>query len=127
MRHTPLTSALLGGALVLALGACGGDDSSATPSVDETPTAGSELLVKATDQLKFDKEAYRIGPGAVDVVYENTGSVAHTLLIDGVDGFKLSVGTEDDGTVDLEPGTYKLYCDVAGHEAAGMVAELTVD
>jgi len=26
----------------------------------------------------------------------------------------------------LAPGTYELYCDIAGHEAAGMLAELTV-
>jgi uncharacterized cupredoxin-like copper-binding protein len=56
----------------------------------------------------------------------NDGTVAHTLLVKGVSGFKLEVGDEDEGTVELEPGEYTLYCDVAGHEAAGMVATLTV-
>ena len=49
------------------------------------------------------------------------------FLIKDVDGFKLSIGREDDGSVDLEAGSYTLYCDVAGHEAAGMVADLVVE
>jgi plastocyanin len=126
MRRTPL---IVAGAAALAftLAACGGDDSTTS---DTTPTAGEDsgptLTVGAEDNLKFDAESYETEAGEVKVVYKNNGSVAHTLLIKDVKGFKLSVGREDDGTVDLEPGTYTLYCDVAGHEAAGMEAELTV-
>jgi uncharacterized cupredoxin-like copper-binding protein len=56
----------------------------------------------------------------------NDGSVAHTLLVRGKSGFKLSVGKTDTGTVDLPAGSYELFCDVAGHEAAGMKADLEV-
>lgn len=114
-------------ALVLTLAACGGDDSSdATPEPTSGDGGGSELVVVGKDNLKFDKDAYEASAGTVDVVFLNDGSIAHTLLVRGVDGFKLSVGNRDEGSVELEPGTYELYCDVAGHEAAGMVAELTV-
>ena len=47
-------------------------------------------------------------------------------MIKNVKDFKLSIGNEDTGTTDLAPGTYTLFCDIAGHESAGMVAELTV-
>ena len=36
------------------------------------------------------------------------------------------VGASDDGTVELEAGSYALYCDVAGHEAAAWSPTLTV-
>ena len=119
MRRPLLTLAglaVLGGVLA----GCGGDDgaSGCTP--------GPQLTVVAEDSLKFGADAYEVDAGCVEVTYENAGSIAHTLLIKGVKGFKLSVGTTDVGTVQLEPGTYTLFCDVAGHEAAGMVADLTV-
>ena len=127
MRRTLLCCA--GAALAFApLAACGDDDDTTSPptSGDTGGTGAAELEVGAQDRLRFDAESYEVAAGEVHVVYRNEGSVPHTLLIEGVDGFKLSVGDTDEGDVELEPGTYKLYCDVAGHEAAGMVAELTV-
>lgn len=117
MRRT-----LLPIAAAVVLAACGGSDDEASGC---TPV-GDELTVRAQDDLKFDAESYDADAGCIEVTYENTGSVAHTLLIKETSGFKLSVGDTDTGTVDLSEGTYVLYCDIAGHEAAGMKADLVV-
>lgn len=124
MRRT-LTLTLLAGAAALAvtLAACGdsgdgGDAAGCTPD--------SSFTVEALDKLTFDKDAYEATAGCVEITYRNGGSLPHTLLVKGRTGFKLSVGNEDTGTITLEPGMYRLYCDVPGHEAAGMHAELTV-
>lgn len=125
MRRTPLAIAAATLALALPLTACGGDDEGSSPS---TPSGarGNELVVHAKDSLKFDKTAYSAEAGTIDVSYINDGAIAHTLLVKEHDGFKLEVGGRDEGTLELEAGTYTLYCDIAGHEEAGMEAELTV-
>jgi plastocyanin len=110
--------------LAITLGACG-DSGSDEPEADAC-TPDSSLSVGAQDALKFDAEAYDAEGPCIGVNYENEGSVAHTLLVKGVEGFKLAVGDMDTGMVELEPGDYTLYCDIAGHEAAGMSATLTV-
>jgi plastocyanin len=127
MRRLPL--AIAAGALVLAapLAACGGgDDSSSSSTAPSSSGSASTLTVHAQNALKFDKAEYTAKAGKIDVSYVNDGNVGHTLLIKKVSGFKLSIGSKDDGTVDLKAGTYTLYCDIAGHEAAGMEATLTV-
>lgn len=112
---------LLGSATMatIVVGACGGDD--------DTGGGEGDVTVVAEDTLSFDKGDYTAQAGEVTITYEAGGSMVHTLLIEGVDDFKLQVsstGDSDAGTVDLEPGTYELYCDVPGHEA--MRATLTV-
>ncbi|MDP1819846.1 MAG: cupredoxin domain-containing protein [Acidimicrobiales bacterium] len=125
MRRIPLL--LCAGALLAApLAACGDDDD--TGSDTTTPAAGDGPTVEvgAQDDLSFDKESYEVEAGNVTFRYVNEGNIPHTLLIKDMDDFKLDVGDEDEGSVELEPGTYELYCDIPGHEPAGMVAELTV-
>jgi uncharacterized cupredoxin-like copper-binding protein len=126
MRRTPLAIAAASLLVALPLTACGGDDDTAEPPTTGG-SAGSELVVHGKDTLKWDKDAYTAKAGTIDVRLVNDGSVNHTLLIKDVDDFKLKVPGTDEGTVDLEAGTYTLYCDVPGHEAAGMEAELTVE
>jgi plastocyanin len=121
MRRTLLTLATAA-ALGTTLVACGGSDDGASGC---TP-AGSEVSVGAQDDLSFDADRYEAEAGCIELTYTNEGSVAHTLLVKGKSGFKLSVGDTDTGTVDLPAGTYELFCDVAGHEAAGMKADLDV-
>ena len=125
MRRTPLAIAAASLVLALPLTACGGDDGGKEPPASSGAGA-STLTVHGQNSLKFDKTSYTAKAGEIDVTYVNDGNVAHTLLIKEVKGFKLEIGGEDEGTVDLEAGTYTLYCNVAGHEAAGMEAELTV-
>jgi plastocyanin len=125
MRRLPL--AIVAGALAVAapLAACGGDDSSASTS---TPAGSSDnqLVVHAQNSLKFDKAEYTAKAGKIDVEYVNDGNIGHTLLIKKVSGFKLAVGKTDEGSVNLKAGTYTIYCDIPGHEDAGMEATLTV-
>jgi plastocyanin len=110
----------------VALSACGDDD---TATLDENDV---DLLVVAFDSNDFDEDAYTVEAGELTIGYENDGSIHHTLVIEGIDTdeFKLEVDTSgdtDQGTVDLEPGEYILFCDVPGHRAAGMEATLTVE
>jgi plastocyanin len=121
MRRTlfPIAAAVIVAAPLAACGGSDGDASGCTPIADE-------LTVLAQDDLKFDAESYEADAGCIEVTYENTGSISHTLLIKEQSGFKLSIGDTDVGTVDLADGAYVLYCDIAGHEAAGMEADLVV-
>lgn len=122
-RHRAVFASLVlvGGAVLAGCGDNGGeraDESSCDP-------ADSTVTVHGLDNLKFDSEAYEASTGCIELQYVNDGNVAHTLLVDGYD-FKLTIGKTDEGRIELEPGTYRLYCDIAGHERAGMVAELIV-
>jgi plastocyanin len=121
----PLLSLAGAAALVFTLTACGDSDDDGGSAADCTP-ADSSVTVGARDELTFDAESYEADTGCVELTYENEGSAAHTLLIKGQSGFKLAVGDTDTGSIELEAGDYTLYCDIAGHEAAGMKADLTV-
>ena len=123
MRRFPLAIAAGALAVALPLAACGGDDS--TSSSTSSPS-GNALTVHARNDLKFDATEYSAKPGKIDVTYVNDGNIGHTLLVKKVSGFKLSVGKQDEGSLNLKAGTYTLYCDIPGHEAAGMEATLTV-
>ncbi|MGH9021773.1 MAG: hypothetical protein ACRDV9_01515, partial [Acidimicrobiia bacterium] len=97
-------------------------------------TAGSEgegigapqYVVKAFDLGFRDKRA-EVPAGKAVIGYVNEGKQAHTLVIEGKPGFKLQVGAEgeeDKAAVELEPGSYVMFCDIPGHRAGGMEGEL---
>jgi plastocyanin len=124
------------GALVITaavLAACGGGDDGdgggdGLSAGSGDGGGGGPVSVVAQDSLSFDHDDYTATAGEVTIDYENGGNLTHTLLIDGVDDFKLSVsanGDTDEGTAELEPGDYRIYCDVPGHES--MEATLTVE
>jgi plastocyanin len=122
------------GALVVAgavLAGCGGDDGGGEGGdglSSGSGGGGDTVTVVAQDSLSFDRDEYTASAGEVTIDYENSGNLTHTLLIDGVDDFKLTVtssGDTDEGTVELEPGDYRIFCDIPGHES--MEATLTVE
>jgi plastocyanin len=112
--------------IALPLGACSGGSSASGP------VAGADVTVHAKDTLRFDKTEYtaKAKAGEVKIGYVNDGSLTHTLVIDGHPEFnKLQVtskGQSEIGTAQLQPGTYQIYCDIPGHRAAGMQANLVV-
>lgn len=121
--QTRLFGTIAGAALlVLPLAACGGGSSTGSGSA-----SGADVTVHAKDSLKFDKSDYSAKTGDITIAYVGDGSLTHTLLIKDKSGFKLQVSHDTKtGTVNLAPGSYTLYCDVPGHESAGMKATLTV-
>jgi plastocyanin len=110
---------------VSGIAACGGDDDD-----DATGAAtGPDRVEVVAEDLSFDADSYDASAGEVAISYENEGAIEHTLVIEGVDDFKLVVpgaGDVDEGAVDLDAGDYTIYCDVAGHRDAGMEATLEV-
>ncbi len=112
--------------LVLATAACGGDDATAAPKPLVDVDATVEVLAQ---DISFPEDVYETTAGTVGFVYENVGNIRHTLVIEGIRDFTLNVnknGQVDQAAIDLEPGTYTLFCDIPGHRAAGMIAELVV-
>jgi plastocyanin len=104
------------------MAACGGG------SVDTTVPAGAVGLAVTAVDTRFDAKTYTASPGDVTVAYANKGNLVHTLLIEGVDGFRVQANPEKTktGTVSLKPGVYTIYCDIPGHRDQGMQATLTV-
>jgi uncharacterized cupredoxin-like copper-binding protein len=109
------------------LAACGGGESGS--ALPENP----DLSVEAFD-IRFDMKAYTAPAGDIAVAYVSQGQQVHSMVFEDADGaraggdFRLQVapGKSVGGTVSLQPGTYTMICDIPGHEAAGMVAQVTV-
>ncbi|MGK2929681.1 MAG: hypothetical protein ACSLFO_08915 [Acidimicrobiales bacterium] len=119
--------------LVLLASGCGGDDddvaSDQEPAGQSAPAGDGDAVVVIAEDIGFPEDEYEAEAGEVSFVYENQGSIVHTLLIEDVDGFELEVtsaGDVDEGSVQLDAGHYELFCDIPGHEVAGMVATLVV-
>lgn len=126
MRSHLLRTFAAGTLVVVLFTACGGGSTTASSS---SPTPAADVTVRGKDTLKFDKGEYTAKAGTISFAYINDGSLVHTLLVDGKDGFKLQVERQDEvkvGSTDLTAGSYTIYCDIVGHREGGMVAKLTV-
>ena len=126
--RSPIRWAGLTLAVGLVLVSCGGDDDS-PPAATAPPGA----LAFYGDEFSFEPMNATITGGDVEIAFVNRGRQMHTLvIIDGAGGMvgeRLQVNTEgevDTGTFHLEPGRYRVVCDVIGHVSEGMITELTV-
>jgi uncharacterized cupredoxin-like copper-binding protein len=122
-----LAAAAVAAALFLA--ACGGDDSSSSGT-----TLPADLEVVAPGGLKWEQKDYSIAKsGDITFALVNEDQMSHSLIIEDADGKKVgdfrllaAGGRTKSGTINLPPGQYRIVCDIPGHEAAGMWANLTV-
>jgi plastocyanin len=108
--------------------ACGGGETGSAGTVPANPN----LRVIAED-IKFDQETYSVPAGEVRIAYDSNGQQVHSMVFQDATGenipdFRLQVapGKEVGGTLNLAAGSYTMICDIPGHEAAGMVATVTV-
>ena len=126
-----LIRGLAAAAAAAAIVGCGGEeDAAAGPTVTVEAAEGVEVTA---GEYFFDPEAIVVEGGSepLEITLDNTGSIAHNLRV--FDGEEELGGTPTfpggearSGTVDLDPGAYRLVCTVADHEALGMVGELEV-
>jgi uncharacterized cupredoxin-like copper-binding protein len=136
------------------IGACGGGDddeggspnttastadttastTATTASTTGTAASGSETpaggpIEVTGKEFSFTPDTLALKAGQPQkIVLKNTGSIEHDITVPDAD-FKLAVlaGQSGEKTLTIDkPGTYKMTCSVAGHEAAGMKGEITV-
>jgi plastocyanin len=137
-RLAPKTSVPLL-ATVLVIGGCGSSSSSPTSASTSTPAAppagsGAHTLSLAASPegtLKFEQTSLTAKAGSISIAFTNNASVEHNVTVASASGSVLgATATFVGGTkilpLNLKPGTYKFYCSVPGHRAAGMEGTLTV-
>lgn len=86
------------------------------------------LEVDALPSLSFQAKQFSVPAGVIQVNYNDLGGT-HTLVFSDpkLSGFQLAVPQgPKTGKVQLNPGSYEIYCTIPGHRAAGMDATVTV-
>ncbi len=116
-------------ASVFALAGCGGDeDEGATTGT--TGTSSQTFSISESDFTLTPSTLTIDAPGTYTLEATNDGGVDHSLEIEG-DGVEEETETIGPGesasvTVDLESGTYEMYCPIGNHRDLGMAGEITV-
>lgn len=109
--------------IVLSIGLVGRSGGSGDGGKDSS--GGGAPVPVALSEFKIAGDLSVASGGTLEV--ENKGSQVHNLVIEG-DGktADLPAGKSEALSVDVKPGKYTVYCSIAGHRDAGMVADLTV-
>lgn len=124
---------VLAAAFSLVVAACGSGSASSPP--DAVPAGGVEItagdLYFASDGARSTEAdlTYTATAGEIELLLVNEGAAVHNVVVEEA-GDTLVVeaagGNSDTGSIQLEPGSYTLYCDIVGHREAGMEAILEV-
>ena len=143
-RRRIATAAILGiAALSLVAAGCGDDDEDTTaasvPTTTETGATDATGAAGGGETVKISETEFKLDPsdvkdvkaGSVTFDVSNDGDTTHSLEVEG-NGIEeelpedLAAGDSGELTVDLEPGTYTMYCPVDDHRAQGMEGTITV-
>ncbi len=108
---------------------------SKTPSAAAPATSGAtqvvDIAANPEGQLKYDNTSLTVKPGKVTIDFTNMAPLEHNLNVES-SGHKIvgATPTFKGGSkalsVNLKAGTYKFFCSVPGHRAAGMEGTITV-
>jgi plastocyanin len=104
-------------AALTSLSGCGGADSNQA----DVPTVDIEL-----GNYVITPNLVSIGTGVVNLHVTNTDAIEHNLTVGGRGTRNLAPGEEQTVSVDLEVGSYDMWCDVPGHAAMGQTGTLVV-
>jgi plastocyanin len=123
VRGAAAAAALLLASGVVAAG-CGGGG-----GTYHQPAGPAQATIRFQAGNFFFKPGSVNAPAGIDRIELVGRGGDHTLVIDGVKDFKLSVGGDgdrDSAKVRFRPGSYTFYCDLPGHRSAGMEGTITV-
>ena len=132
-----LTALLI--AIPLTFAACGGDDDEATTAAaGDTTTESSTTTTASGETVAITEADFSIDPsdpstkaGTVTFDVTNDGQTVHNLEVEGNGVEEVTDDIEPGGTaqlaVDLQPGTYEMYCAIGNHRELGMDGTVTVE
>ena len=140
-RETSESEAAAGGtssAIETTTAATSTEQTTTTATTKETSTAATTTTAAAAQKVEVTETEFKIAlassslkAGKVELELKNDGQIGHDLVVKGP-------GVNDEKTpvinggqtavlkVDLQKGTYELYCSVPGHKEAGMDTKITV-
>jgi plastocyanin len=107
------------------LAAAGQPKTSAKPAIAKN----GKLTIDAIDGTAYQYTKATAPAGKITVDMPNKSSIDHNIALKGVSGAAGKVvpqGQTSTFTTTLKAGTYTYFCEVPGHEAAGMKGTLTV-
>jgi phosphohistidine phosphatase SixA/uncharacterized cupredoxin-like copper-binding protein len=109
-----------------------GDYSGNTPTKPSSRRAEASPLTVRLSEWKLELSQLTVPTGEVDITVKNSGTIAHSLEIEGQGIEKelepIKAGATGKLEIYLPPGTYELYCPVGdgAHEKMGMIARIEV-
>jgi uncharacterized cupredoxin-like copper-binding protein len=114
-------------ALTFAVAGCGGDDGEEATNGTSSQRSFS---ISESDFTLTPPTVTIDAPGTYTFEATNDGGVDHALEIEG-NGIEevtdtIAPGESASVTVDLETGTYEMYCPIGNHRDLGMSGEVTV-
>jgi uncharacterized cupredoxin-like copper-binding protein len=117
-------------ASLLLVAGCGGDDGEGEETTTTTAASIETFTISETDFRLSPSTVTVNAPGTYTFEATNDGGTDHALEIEG-NGVEEETDTIAPGesasvTVDLEAGTYEMYCPIDGHRDQGMEGEITV-
>ena len=125
------TMAVLGLSIAIALASVVGIGWALRAAHDDNGAAAVDggTITAALTEYGIALSESEIGPNG-HITVTNNGTMAHDLGVRDTDLMTASIAPGASATLDLaglDPGTYELYCDVAGHADSGMKARLVID
>jgi plastocyanin len=107
------------------LATAGQPKTSGRPAVEQN----GKLTIAAIDGTAYQYTKASAKAGKITVDMPNKSSIEHNIALKNVNGAAGKIvpqGQTSTFTTVLKPGTYTFFCEVPGHEAAGMKGTLTV-
>ena len=130
MTHLPRTLRFLAVPIAAAaiVAACSsGESATPAPTITPPPSGVTETAVELSSFKYSPKDLTFTSGQVVDFKLHST-DIPHTFTISALNiNVVINGGVRKTERVSFDkPGSYKLVCVIAGHEAAGMVGTLTV-